>query len=223
MKHRWLAWICLVTLAMMIPLEGLAVRYGDVVRITNANAVNVRKGPGTGYSVVGEAQPGNLYVYLGTENGWHHIIFSGNTTGYVSSSRVTIEPGLVPDEVGSGERVEAIVTVTHYNALNVRKGPGQKYGSIGQAKPGSSWTYLGMDDGWNVIDYNGKTGYIAANRTEVEVVDVIAGATTETCDECGGTGKCSTCKGTGTVHKKGIFAICPTCDLTGKCWFCEGK
>lgn len=226
MKRKWMALVCVAVMLCVLPLEGMAIRRGDVVRITNANAVNVRKGPGTGYGVIGEAQPENTYVYLGTENGWHRIIFTGDTEGYVSGNRTAIEDGLVPDYVGYGEKVEAVVRVTHGNALNVRKGPGQKYGSMGTARPQSEWTYLGMDDGWNIIDYNGKTGYIAANRTEVEVVDVIAGATggADPCADCEGEGDCWTCRGTGLIYnrKTGYSTECPTCEGEGICLTCRG-
>ena len=225
MKRKWLALVCLVMIACLLPLEGLAIRRGDVVRITNSNAVNVRKGPGTGYGVIGEAASDNIYVYLGTENGWHRIIFR-DTEGYVSGNRTAIEEGLVPDYVGNGAMVEAVVNVTHYNALNVRKGPGKNYGAMGEAKPGTSWTYLGMDDGWNIIDYNGKTGYIAANRTEVEVADVIGGATSSTmpCRICPGDGVCTTCDGSGSIWHAAewIYVTCISCEKSGVCWGCGG-
>jgi len=38
------------------------------------------------------------------------------------------------------------------------------------------------------------------------------------CIECGGSGKCKTCKGTGYVPK----GICPTCDGSGSCQTCGG-
>jgi len=223
MKRKLLTLVCLLMIVCLLPLEGLAVRRGDVVRITNNNAVNVRKGPGTGYSVLGEAQPENLYVYLGTENGWHRIIYTGDTVGYVSGNRTTIEDGLVPDDVGYGEKVNAVVRVTHGNSLNVRKGPGKKYGSMGEARPGSEWEYLGMDDGWNIIDYNGRNGYIAANRTEV---DVVAGATQTSmkCRVCPGDGVCTTCDGSGSIWYayNWIYDTCVSCEGSGDCWGCGG-
>ena len=212
MKKKWIVNISLMLLLCCLPLEGLAIRYGDVVRITNNNAVNVRKGPGTGYGVLGEAQPTNLYVHLGSCDGWECILYQGQE-GYVASSRVTIEQGLVPDEYGWGDYVDAIVRVTHQNALNVRSGPGKKYASIGQAASGSTWDYAGMDDGWNMIWYgDGQIGYIAANRSEVEVLETTSGATSSSdsneCSYCNGTGKltiaeldakieCFLCNGTG--------------------------
>lgn len=226
MKKKLL--VCLLLMICLLPLEGLAARYGEVVRITNRNAVNVRKGPGTGYGMIGEAQPENIYAYLGTENGWHRILFTGDTEGYVSANLTTVEPGLVPDDVGYGERVEAVVNVTHYNALNVRKGPGTKYGSMGEAKPGSSWPYLGTDDGWNIIEYtNGRIGYLAANRTEVEVIDVIAGSTSakEECFSCNATGICSTCDGTYYIYHaaKKEHVACISCGASGECYACDGE
>lgn len=211
MKKRCFVWMLLVVLLCLLPLEGLATRWGNVVRITNSNAVNVRSGPGTGYRVLGEVQPENLYVYLGEEDGWNCILYQ-NQPGYVSANRTTIEDGLVPDEYGWGDCVDAVVRVTHYNALNVRGGPGKKYSTLGQAKPDSTWQYLGMDDGWYIIAYGNKTGYIAANRTAIEILGTYpapegtSGATAEAaspsvpeaessatpaavCEYCGGTGK----------------------------------
>jgi len=94
---------------------------------------------------------------------------------------------------------------------------------MGEARPGTSWTYLGMDDGWNIIDYNGKTGYIAANRTEV---DVIAGATGDTmpCRICPGDGVCTTCDGSGSIWHAAewIYVTCISCEKSGVCWGCGG-
>ena len=212
MKKKLFAFVCLLLIVSMLPLSGLAIRYGDVVRISNSNAVNVRKGPGSSYGVLGEAQPTNLYVYLGERDGWYRILYRGQE-GYVSGSRVTIETGLVPDEYGWGDSVYAIVRVTHSNALNVRSGPGTKYASIGQAASGSTWDYAGMDDGWNIIYLpDGQLGYIAANRTEVEVLEVIGGTTSSVqkkCEYCNGTGKL-------TIQELDAKIKCFLCDGTGR-------
>jgi N-acetylmuramoyl-L-alanine amidase len=209
---QFFAFLCLLLAVSMLPLNGLAIRYGDVVRITNSNAVNVRKGPGTSYGVLGEAQPTNLYVSLGSCGGWECILYHGQE-GYVSADRVTVETGLVPDEYGWGDSVLAIVRVTHHNALNVRSGPGTRYSSVGQVSSGSTWDYAGMEDGWNIIYLpNGELGYIAANRSEVEVVEVIGGATSSTADDC------EYCNGTGklTILELNTKIECVYCDGTGK-------
>jgi len=52
------------------------------------------------------------------------------------------------------------------------------------------------------------------------------------CNECNGTGKCPTCKGSGHVISSGgiergfenqIERVCPTCGGTGKCPSCNGR
>ena len=160
MKRKWIALICLLMILCMLPLEGMAIRYGNVVRITNANAVNVRRGPGTGYGVMGEVQPKNLYVHLGTVDGWECILYQGEE-GYVAGNRVTVERGLVPDEFGDGDFVEAIVRVTHGNALNVRSGPGTQYDKIGKLPKGEVVDVMVEGPGnWYYIDDDGDQGYV---------------------------------------------------------------
>lgn len=53
------------------------------VKITGSS-VNVRRGPGTNYDIIGSMSNGATATYLGTEGSWYKIQ-SGNTTGYVSS------------------------------------------------------------------------------------------------------------------------------------------
>lgn len=51
-------------------------------------SLNVRKGPGTGYSIVTTLSGGTKVTVKSTENGWSKIVV-GNTTGYVSSEYLT--------------------------------------------------------------------------------------------------------------------------------------
>lgn len=59
------------------------------VRITG-NSVNVRRGPGTNYDIIGSMSNGATATYLGTEGSWYKIQ-SGSTTGYVSSQYASLQ------------------------------------------------------------------------------------------------------------------------------------
>ena len=226
MKRKWMVLFCL--LLCLLPMTVQAVRRGDVVRISHHNAVNVRKGPGTEYGQIGEAQPENVYPCLEKVGDWYHIRFTGNVEGYVSASLTTLEPGFVPDDVGNGEQVIAVVRNTHVNALNVRYGPGKKYDVFAEIRPDSTYPYLGTDDGWNIIQFDDeRIGYVAANRTEIEVIDVVAGPTltAQTCTVCEGSGQCMTCQTKGYVYSvmEKAYMECPSCCGLGFCWACTGE
>ena len=59
------------------------------------STINVRSGPGTGYSIIGRISPGTSYAVLGQQNGWYAISFNGQT-GYVAGwlVRVVSAPAL---------------------------------------------------------------------------------------------------------------------------------
>ena len=74
------------------------VRYGSEpvvtegwVNITHNVPVNVRTGPGTNYSAIFSAQPGESYPYVGTFSGWHCIYLDDGAVGYVASNLTTLE------------------------------------------------------------------------------------------------------------------------------------
>jgi len=69
------------------------------VAIINADALNVRSGAGTSYSVVTTVRYGSKLPVISYTNGWYNIKV-GNTTGYISGDYVTIS-----DEIHSSNPV----------------------------------------------------------------------------------------------------------------------
>lgn len=66
---------------------------------------------------------------------------------------------------------EKIVRITHYQKVNVRKGPGTGYGVRGEVRPGDTFRYLGEEDGWYCIQYTeSKKGWVWHEMAEVETV-----------------------------------------------------
>ena len=136
--------------------------------VTTFTYVNVRSGPGTQFPIYFVAAPGSTGQAVGiTEDGaWYAITLpttvSGTGTGWVSATYVIPAnteglpivsappppPGVeVPPPVGTAP------TVTNFEPLNVRSGPGNQYASYGVAPIGSSATVIGISaDGiWYVI------------------------------------------------------------------------
>ena len=52
---------------------------------TRSGALNVRSGPGTGYSKITALPKGRIVLSLSTSGGWSRILYNGTKTGYVSS------------------------------------------------------------------------------------------------------------------------------------------
>lgn len=61
------------------------VQGSPVTVSTNIGSLNVRSGPGTGYTRVAALAKGELVLRLTTSGGWSRILYHGTKTGYVSN------------------------------------------------------------------------------------------------------------------------------------------
>lgn len=133
--------------------------------ITGGSIINVRSGPGTGYSRLGQVGAGKRVKVLGKEGDWYKITYDGRT-GYVLTNY------LLPD--GSSAPVKADVpaapapaaqnsnaTVTGGSSINVRTGPGTDYSRVTRVSSGKRVEITGQDSGWYQVSFDGKTGYIS--------------------------------------------------------------
>lgn len=121
------------------------------------SVVNVRKGPGTSYSIITQVARGNTVTVISQESGWYKIRVNGKE-GYMIGDYLSVNSGQA--SVSNNETIYGIVTGS---VVNVRKGPGTSYGIISQVKKGASITITATLDGWYKIDISGKEGYICSD------------------------------------------------------------
>ena len=130
--------------------------------VTGGN-INVRTGPGTGYSRVAVVGTGKRVAVLETSGNWWKIGFDGKA-GYIISSYIIRDGAQVPAaETAPSEpaavTVEGNATIKGGN-INVRTGPGTGYDRIGVVGTGKRVTLLGEEGGWVKIGFDGKVGYL---------------------------------------------------------------
>ena len=65
--------------------ENVELGYGKV----NYTRVNMRKGPGTGYTAIGQSSLGDLAYIIGINNGWYKVIWK-DTVCYIRSDYLTL-------------------------------------------------------------------------------------------------------------------------------------
>jgi uncharacterized protein YraI len=140
------------------------VKDGDYGIVT-ASVLNVRKGAGTGYSVIGQLQNG-ARVRIGTKVGnWYNIYF-GDHGGWVCADYVTLESKPAVDTTPQKQPKGTYGTVTA-DVLNVRKGAGTNYPVIGQLKQGEQVKLaVKIGDWWNIY-YGDHGGFVYAQYIEV--------------------------------------------------------
>ncbi|QDH70276.1 SH3 domain-containing protein [Marilutibacter alkalisoli] len=114
------------------------------VKVT-ASTLNVRSGPGTGYSIVGSVNSGETYVTTSSSGDWKKIWFNNHArwlhAGYTSSASLNCG------------------TVTA-DTLNVRSGPGTGYGIVGTSPKGSKWSVIGSSGDWRKIWYASEARWV---------------------------------------------------------------
>lgn len=136
--------------AFVLALAGVSRAQSFAVEVT-ADTLNVRAwAMGT---VLGQVHQGDRFAASGQQGGWLQIDWQGRSA-FVSASYV--------------RRVNAdLVKIT--TDVNVRVGQDQSHSRIGVAKTGQTYVRLGSGAGWNLIQFDGRRGWVVAwatnNRT----------------------------------------------------------
>ncbi len=130
----------------------------ETVYLTGSG-VNIRKGPGTDYDVIGTASTGQYYTRTGrADNGWSRISYNGGDA-YISDTFLsTAQPTATPAASYNVTATGGTVTVTA--EVNLRKGPGTNYDSIGTVPTGTQLTRTGYTDSWTRVQYNGQEVFV---------------------------------------------------------------
>ena len=124
----------------------------DLVTITGSS-VNLRSGPGTGYSVVATLPQNTILQRTGTSSGWNRVKYGGEQV-YISADY----SAAISDEVV----VAAVGTLKVTSDVNVRSGPSTNDTIYYTARTGDSLTATGSTKNgkWYRISYNGGDAYV---------------------------------------------------------------
>lgn len=166
-SHRILA-IAFLSLLLALVVPVLAQQSGMIV---NASRVNLRSGPGAGFSAVAQLEFGQLVTPLSrnADGSWVQVQLIGGLTGWVNArylqSDVPISSLPVTQQTGS---LNAVVTASF---LNVRSGPGANFPIVGRLANGVGMNLVGRnaESSWAQMSVPGgvqgwvSTRYIAAS------------------------------------------------------------
>lgn len=114
---------------------------------TTASTLNMRSGPGTGYSVVRKLARNTAFVVLDSSGNWYKIKTLSGYTGWVSKTYAK-------------KTATAKVTAS---SLNVRKGPGTSSAILGSLKRNTKVTVKYTSGNWAYITSGKLTGYVSMN------------------------------------------------------------
>lgn len=118
-----------------------------------ASTLNVRTGPGTGNSIIGQVRNGQIYASNASSNGWRRIYFD-NRMGWCSGQYLNRRTG------GRGRRTTA-------SSLNVRTGPSTGNRIVGSCWNGEVFVADTLQNGWLRIYYRGAQYWISAQYTTI--------------------------------------------------------
>ena len=126
--------------------------------------LNLRKGPGTNYSVIRTLSKGTAVTVHSSSNGWSKISVNG-VEGYVSTSFLS-STNPSTNSSTSNETTSTPTTtmyVTPDAGLNLRKGAGTSYSVIKTLSKGTAVTVHSSNNGWSNVSANGVEGYVSTS------------------------------------------------------------
>lgn len=124
--------------------------------VVTTGKANIRKGPGTNYSIVTTVSMGTTLQKIGVTGTWT-IIDWNDGTAYISTSLITAGSGS-----SGGTSSTSTNTMQATANVNVRSGPGTNYSIVGWLAQGSTITKTGTSGNWTRVTYNNQTAYISS-------------------------------------------------------------
>ena len=160
MKKRsfFLFFLVLVLAVASWPMSVASASHTEYVKNPTGRTVNVRRGPGKGWTVDAELKPGTKVTVESIEGKWCNI--SSPVSGWIMGKYLTDNPpkgapgGVIASTMGR------YITSPNGKKVNLRTGPGLGYGVGTQVEPGTKVDLLSTANGWSAVKYNGFTVYV---------------------------------------------------------------
>lgn len=140
--------------------SAVAIQKPSAVTMYTTVGLNVRSGPSTSAQRLGTLPKGTAIKVTALKNNWYTTTYNGRT-GYVSAQYVTSQkPSSVTPTVNANTGI--VYTTAR---LNVRIQPSTTSAKLGVLDKGATVSTRNLSNGWYLISYNGKTGYISSQYT----------------------------------------------------------
>lgn len=121
--------------------------------------VNVRTGPGTKYGIVGVLDAGEQVKLIGYSGKWSQVVYRGQVA-YVFTKYLGTYAPTTPTQPAQPTQPTWGTTLYTTTNLNLRKGPGTKYGLIGTIRVGTAVTFVEKSGNWSKVVCGDYTGYV---------------------------------------------------------------
>lgn len=135
--------------------------------VTASPSLNIRKGKGTGYAVVGSIPKGKKIKVTSISGGWGYTTYNGKS-GYIYMAHTKAISSTSSSGGGGSSSTTTVKYKTNAN-INVRKGRGTNYVSTGKILAGKTLNVSSIKNGWGYVSYGGVKGYVyMKNLTKVK-------------------------------------------------------
>jgi N-acetylmuramoyl-L-alanine amidase len=130
--------------------------YADTA-VVSSSTLNIRTGPGTGYSIITQVGLGDRLPVLEQSGDWYCVTLSTGQKGWLAGWLVNIEKPQAAAVSSTGQ-----VARVNSSSVNIRSGPGTGYDIITQAGSGSVLPIIGTSGDWYKVSLSsGGSGWIA--------------------------------------------------------------
>ena len=139
------------------------------IKVT-CDVLNVRRGAGTGYGIVGTLKRNQVVSYSAQSGGWYKIDYNGQEGWVIGTYVAKTNDNATPSD-GGATQAPASAAITMYvtaDCLNVRTGPGTGYGRVGSLTRGAEISVVDSSNGWHKIKYGSGTAWVSGTYTSKE-------------------------------------------------------
>ena len=159
-KRLMSAFLVLLVLVSCVSITATAkgdVKYG-IAFVTGSN-LRLRSKASTSSSskVLDSASKGDVAVVISKSGNWYKVIYN-QQEGYMSADYL---------KVAKKENAELGYGVINGTSVNLRKGPGTSYGSVGKATTGDKGYIIGINNGWYKMIFNDKICYVRSDYMDL--------------------------------------------------------
>ena len=150
---------CLL-LTMIMPTAAIAAKT-QYIRNPSGRKVNVRRGPGKGWTIDAQLTPGTAVTVISKEGSWTEI--KSPVYGYVMTEYLTDNAPKSTTGKDGTKTTDKIRYIQSANGkkVNARTGPGiSGYAVATQLEPGTRVKLLSTKQGWSAINVGGHTVYV---------------------------------------------------------------